>query len=68
MSCSGGKFPPDGLYDSGGDSTTLVTGKYTAKYFIYKSGVGCVCILNDRFSSVQCLAHEEVSRLTVRTI
>ena len=49
---TGGEFTLDGLYDSGGDSTTLVTGKYTANYFSHKYGVGCVCMLNDWFSSV----------------
>ena len=36
---AGGWFTPDGLCDSGGDSTALVTGKYTANYFSYKYGV-----------------------------
>jgi len=51
MSCSGGSFTPDGLYDSSWDSVTPMTGKYTTNYFNYKSDVGCVCMLNDWISS-----------------
>ena len=32
----GAWFTPDGRHDSDGDSTTPVTGKYTANYFTYK--------------------------------
>ena len=49
---TGGVITPDGLYDSGGDMTTPETGRYTANYFSYKYGVGCVSMLNDWFSSV----------------
>merc|ERR1712136_604518 len=51
MSCSGGSFTPDGVYDSSWDSVTPMTGKYTTNYFSYKSDVGCVCMLNDWISS-----------------
>ena len=39
MSCPGERFTPGGLYASGGDSRTPVTGKYTANYISYKSDV-----------------------------
>ena len=51
ISCSGGSFVPDGLYDSSCDSVTPMTGKYATNYFSYKSDVGCVCMLKDWISS-----------------
>ena len=43
-------FTPDSLDDSGWNTVAPVTRKYTANYFSYKSGVGCVRMLNDWFS------------------
>ena len=52
MSCDGGSFTPGGAYDSLWDSVMPITGKYTIYYFQYQEDVGCVCMLNDWFSSI----------------
>ena len=43
-------FTPDGAYDSVWDSVRPMTGKFFY-YFQYHEDVGCVCMLNFRFSS-----------------
>ena len=57
---AGGEFTPDGLYDSGGDSTTLETGKYTDDYISYNVALGACACWTTGSAVVQCLAHEEV--------
>ena len=52
MPCCGGFFPPDGAYDSVWDSVKLMTGNYFFNYFQYQEFVGCVCMHNDWFSSI----------------
>ena len=52
MSCGGECFSPDGAYDSVWDSVRPLTGKFFIKYFQYQEFVGCVCMLNYWFSSI----------------
>ena len=42
MSCGGGSFAPDGVYDFLWDSLKPMTGKYTINYFQYQEDVGFV--------------------------
>ena len=50
MSCGGG-FSPDGAYGSMGQRDAD-DWKYTFDYFQYQRDVGCVCMLNHWFSSI----------------
>ena len=50
MSCVCG-FSPGGAYDSVWDSVKPMAGKYLFNYFQYQGFVGCICMLNYRFSS-----------------
>ena len=51
MSCGGGSFTPDAAYDSVWDSVKPMTGNFF-NYFQYQEFVGCVCMLNFWFSSI----------------
>ena len=50
LSCDGGSSS-DGAYDSLWGALPM-KGKYTIIYFLYQEDVGCVCILNDWFCSI----------------
>ena len=44
-------FTPGGAYDSVWDCVRPITGNYLLNYFHYQEVVGCICMLNDWFSS-----------------
>ena len=50
LSCSGGEFSPDGLYDYSWASVTPMAGNYTTNFSKYTSDVDvCVCMFADLF-------------------
>ena len=68
MPCGGGYFTPDGAYDSVWDIVKKVTGKYFFNYFQYQEFVGCVCMLNYWFSSIDdiCPVNYNFSRFKLK--
>ena len=51
LSCSGGEFSPDGLYDHSWASLTPMAGKYTTNFSQCTPDV-CVCACSQTFSFV----------------